>query len=59
MGYMIKVQKISRTRSTSYYANIPTAVVETMENRKGGRNGVDPRRQRILSSCVARNHVSP
>ena len=35
MGYLIKVQKISRTRSTSYYANIPTAVVETMEVEKG------------------------
>ena len=34
MGYVIKVQKISRTRSTSYYANIPTAVVETMEIEK-------------------------
>ena len=34
MGYMIKVQKISRTRSTSYYTNIPTAVVETMEIEK-------------------------
>ena len=35
MGYVIKVQKISRTRSISYYANIPTAVVETMEVEKG------------------------
>ena len=34
MGYVIKVQKISRTRSTSYYTNIPTAVVETMEIEK-------------------------
>ena len=46
MGYVIKVQKISRTRSTSYYANIPTAVVETMEIEKAEEMELDPRRQR-------------
>ena len=31
MGYVVKIQKISRPRSTSYYANIPTAVVMRVE----------------------------
>ena len=35
MGYVVKIQKISRPRSTSYYANIPTAVVESMRVEKG------------------------
>ena len=53
MGYMIKVQKISRTRSTSYYANIPTAVVETMEIEKAEELEWILE-DRELSSCVAR-----
>ena len=35
MAYTVKIQKITRPRSISYYANIPTAVVETMEIEKG------------------------
>jgi len=35
MGYPVKVQKITRPKSTSYYAHIPTAVVESMEIQKG------------------------
>ena len=35
MAYAVKVQKISRPKSTSYYAHIPTAVVESMEIEKG------------------------
>ena len=37
MGYPVKIQKITRPRprSITYYANIPTAVVETMEIEKG------------------------
>ena len=35
MGYTVKVQKITRPKCISYYANIPTAVVETMQIQKG------------------------
>ena len=35
MAYSIKVQKITQPTCTSYYANIPTAVVETMQIEKG------------------------
>ena len=35
MGYAVKVQKITRQKSTSYYAHIPTAVVESLSIAKG------------------------
>jgi antitoxin component of MazEF toxin-antitoxin module len=35
MGYAVKVQKISRQKSTSYYAHIPNAVVESLSIAKG------------------------
>lgn len=35
MGYPVKVQKIQRTTTPSYYVNFPVALVEAMGVEKG------------------------
>ncbi len=35
MGYACRVQKITREKQNSYYVNLPTAVAEALEIKKG------------------------
>lgn len=35
MGYKVKIQKVDRGRTKSYYVNFPAAVAETAELAKG------------------------
>ena len=35
MGYLTKIQKVERPTNQSYYANIPTAVAQSMGIEKG------------------------
>jgi bifunctional DNA-binding transcriptional regulator/antitoxin component of YhaV-PrlF toxin-antitoxin module len=35
MGYACKVQKIERQKQTTYYVNLPTAIAEALEIKKG------------------------
>lgn len=35
MGYKVKIQKVDRGRTKSYYINFPAAVAETAELEKG------------------------
>jgi bifunctional DNA-binding transcriptional regulator/antitoxin component of YhaV-PrlF toxin-antitoxin module len=35
MGYACKVQKIKRETQTTYYVNLPTAIAEALEIKKG------------------------
>lgn len=35
MGYPVKLQKVERPTNRSYYINLPTAVAEAIEAKKG------------------------
>lgn len=35
MGYKIKVQKVQRAKTKSFYINMPAAIAEAMEMEKG------------------------
>lgn len=35
MGYRIKVQKVQRAKTKSFYINMPAAIAEAMEMEKG------------------------
>lgn len=35
MGYKVKIQRVDRTRTTSFYVNFPAAVAEAAELKKG------------------------
>jgi len=37
LGYPIKVQKVERPTNRSYYINLPVAVAEALDIRKGER----------------------
>jgi len=37
MGYKIKVQKVERPTNNSYYVNLPVALAEAIEVKKGER----------------------
>ncbi len=35
MGYKVKIQRVNRAKSTSFYVNFPAAVAEAAEIQKG------------------------
>jgi bifunctional DNA-binding transcriptional regulator/antitoxin component of YhaV-PrlF toxin-antitoxin module len=37
MGYPVKIQKVQRPTNRSYYLNVPVALAEALEIRKGER----------------------